>query len=480
MAKFPKLKLTNAGIELLANVQVGADTLTFTKMALGDGVNSTPITELTALVSKKIECNVSAGKYIGTGTYQIGAFFSNTEVTAGFWWREIGIFAKGNNGTEILYSYANAGDAGDYIPVGTDERIEKYIYNSLIVGDAENVTAEIDKSDSFILSTEKGKADGVATLDDNGKVPYEQLPEMNFVETETYNVSNQKAEEHYKAKNPHNITAETVGLEKVPNVATNDQTPTYTEATTTETLTSGEKLSVAFGKIKKAITDLISHIKDTTTHITSTERTDWNSKAPSGHGLGSVAYGTVVPTYQDFMQKGCGFYQASNSADSPHGIADWTGLLQITRNKDKGTETGAQLAFYDFNKFEPQMWLRTLITGNTSNWVEMLHSGNYGNFANAKIQKGTYVGTGGHGSSSPNTLTFNFKPAIVMLLGEGQIANSQVFCLVQGMTKTYCNNSTSADVYMTWEGNSVTWYADYSAEYQRNSINSKYYYVALG
>lgn len=55
-------------------------------------------------------------------------------------------------------------------------------------------------------------------------------------------------------------TAEEVGLGNVPNVTTNDQTPTYTEAATLATLTSGEKLSVALGKIKKAIADLIAHI----------------------------------------------------------------------------------------------------------------------------------------------------------------------------------------------------------------------------
>ena len=60
--------------------------------------------------------------------------------------------------------------------------------------------------------------------------------------------------------NPHSVTKSQVGLGNVPNVATNDQTPTFTAATTLATLTSGEKLSVAFGKISKAITDLISHI----------------------------------------------------------------------------------------------------------------------------------------------------------------------------------------------------------------------------
>lgn len=65
--------------------------------------------------------------------------------------------------------------------------------------------------------------------------------------------------------NPHGVTKAQVGLGNVPNVATNDQTPTYTEASTLATLTSGEKLSVAFSKIKKAITDLIAHVSKSAT-----------------------------------------------------------------------------------------------------------------------------------------------------------------------------------------------------------------------
>ena len=66
---------------------------------------------------------------------------------------------------------------------------------------------------------------------------------------------------HLNSKNnPHTVTAEQVGLGNVPNKATNDQTPTYTEATTLATLESGEKLSVAFGKLKLALTNLIDHL----------------------------------------------------------------------------------------------------------------------------------------------------------------------------------------------------------------------------
>ena len=291
MANFPKMKLTNVGLQLLANVQAGADNLTFTKTALGDGTTDAPVTSLTALVSPKVEIAITEGKQVGTSTYQIAAFFSNAEVTTGFWWREIGVFAKGNDGKEILYCYSNAGDASDYIPVGSDERVEKYIYQSLAIGNAESVTAEINASDSFILAVDKGKAGGVAPLGTDGKVETKYLPEMDYASTARVVKIESDLSTHLSVSNPHGITATTVGLDKVPNVATNDQTPTYTEASTLATLTSGEKISVAFGKIKKAITDLISHLADTTKHITSAERTSWNGKAPNSHASTATTYG---------------------------------------------------------------------------------------------------------------------------------------------------------------------------------------------
>lgn len=60
--------------------------------------------------------------------------------------------------------------------------------------------------------------------------------------------------------NPHSVTKGQVGLGNVPNVATNDQTPTYTAASSLAALVSGEKLSVAFGKLAKAVSDLSAHI----------------------------------------------------------------------------------------------------------------------------------------------------------------------------------------------------------------------------
>lgn len=67
------------------------------------------------------------------------------------------------------------------------------------------------------------------------------------------------AEDSFRTGNV-TITPADLGLENVPNVTTNDQTPTYTLASENAALVSGEKLSVAFGKISKAISSLISHL----------------------------------------------------------------------------------------------------------------------------------------------------------------------------------------------------------------------------
>lgn len=55
-----------------------------------------------------------------------------------------------------------------------------------------------------------------------------------------------------------NITKANVGLGNVPNVSTNDQTPTFSQASSRANIASGEKLSVIFGKIMKFFVDLKS------------------------------------------------------------------------------------------------------------------------------------------------------------------------------------------------------------------------------
>ena len=87
--------------------------------------------------------------------------------------------------------------------------------------------------------------------------------------------------------NPHDVTKNQIGLGNVPNVATNDQTPTYTEASNLSSLVSGEKMSVAFGKIAKAVSTLISHTTSKATssvlgHVKLSDSTSSTSASTAG------------------------------------------------------------------------------------------------------------------------------------------------------------------------------------------------------
>ncbi|MBD5080368.1 MAG: hypothetical protein HDT44_01230 [Ruminococcaceae bacterium] len=61
------------------------------------------------------------------------------------------------------------------------------------------------------------------------------------------------------------------------------ESPSYSVAPDLIELSPGEKMSAAFGKIAKAVKELIAHLADNVRHITVAERTDWNSKAAGNH-----------------------------------------------------------------------------------------------------------------------------------------------------------------------------------------------------
>ena len=223
---------TKAGIEYAALTAQGK-IIEFTKGKFGDGVRSTEnITELTDLIHPLGELPISK-KSVKNSTIITTTQFSNRvggSILPTFYLMEIGLFAKVVNadGTdddehpETLIGYAFDGH-GDKI-IGTS--LSEFIINiPLTVADVNNVTVDID---SLVYPTLKQFED-----------------EVNTRKTEDEELQNSLNVHITDTSNPHGVTAEQIGLDKVPNVATNDQT---------------EKLSVSFGKIMKAIADLISHI----------------------------------------------------------------------------------------------------------------------------------------------------------------------------------------------------------------------------
>lgn len=123
------------------------------------------------------------------------------------------------------------------------------------------------------------------------------------------------------------VSKSDVGLGNVPNVTTNNQTPTYTVASSLTNLTSGEVLSTAFGKIAKAISSLISHIANTSNpHSVTKAQVGLGSVVNTGDSATPVENGTTKFTTG-------GAYTSLGKKISGKSIIYYSGLSTIPENK---------------------------------------------------------------------------------------------------------------------------------------------------
>lgn len=147
MARFPSLTFTEAGMKMMVQAQ-NRHTLTFTKGKLGSGAltDSDDITKFTDLKAPKMELPVV--KKDDSQKEKIALTFntSNTALEEGFVSRELGIFAKLDDGAETLYAYSNAGNDYDYIPNKDTPTDENRLVVNLIVSSSANINVLVDGS----------------------------------------------------------------------------------------------------------------------------------------------------------------------------------------------------------------------------------------------------------------------------------------------------------------------------------------------
>ena len=149
MAKFNGFILTEKGRELLAKGLAG-ETITFTKMAIGDGTSLTSERERTELVNQITTLPILNINAKGNGTCEISALLTNKSVTTGFYIKELGIFAHGNDNVEILYAY-NISTSPDFVPPFSANNVVEIEYvDTIIVDQVANITAVIDPSITYI------------------------------------------------------------------------------------------------------------------------------------------------------------------------------------------------------------------------------------------------------------------------------------------------------------------------------------------
>lgn len=179
MANYPKILMTTQGLSLISEANATGQALTFSKVLLGDGnLEGDSIRSLTQLKGPKLELAVTGGTNLGSGQFQIRAVCSNASLDAGFFAREVGVYAKvGTTGVEKLIAYTNGGNFVDYIPdksVPIDSQIFKI---DIVVGDTENVTVQV-KDETYLIKAEMDEHNASGSAHENRFKLFEKVSEL--------------------------------------------------------------------------------------------------------------------------------------------------------------------------------------------------------------------------------------------------------------------------------------------------------------
>lgn len=135
--------LTAAGRTLQAKVEAGT-TLNITKIKLGDGTeNMSAVDGMTDLVSPKAVLGISSATSSGQ-TATITGILSATQLSAGFWCREWGLFAQDPDVGEILYMIT-IDNQPEWLPASTEAaQISATYAMNIAVANATNIEVQID------------------------------------------------------------------------------------------------------------------------------------------------------------------------------------------------------------------------------------------------------------------------------------------------------------------------------------------------
>lgn len=233
---FPKLILTDAGKALIVKALNGT-AINFTKFALGDGVAPKEPRKLKALVHLMANMQINSIE-LSANCAVLESTYTNSGLRSKLVAREIGIFATDPDDGEILYAYANAGSEAAVVPPESgDMTVQETFHMVVTVGDATTVTATL------------GEYSGYASKSD--------------------------LQNHVNDKNnPHNVTAEQIGLGNVPNVTPANQQPVFSNdyikksdgSYDVQNIASGEKMGNILRKIRTAIAAFTAHLSAKNPH----------------------------------------------------------------------------------------------------------------------------------------------------------------------------------------------------------------------
>lgn len=152
---------------------------------------------------------------------------------------------------------------------------------------------------------------------------------------------------------------------------------------------------------------------------------------------------------------------ASNYTEN-YGLSQWEATDQVLRTEFNEDNAKADAAL-------------TSLRQKTKN-LESAISG----FGNCQIVYGSYTGSGLYGRDNPTTLSFEYKPILIVVHAKSQsTSTNQRMILLRGAPWGFSSASNSNSYcYVTWKDNSVSWFNESHQDFQFSN-RSLYYYAAF-
>lgn len=137
-----KTTITEQGLALMNAVIANSAQITFTAMAVGDGVNVNTSSLVTDMINKRIDVEISK-VYVSDEGSVVSGNVKNDTLQESFEIREVGVFAKQKDSTEapILFAYTECEGIGG-IPAASIMSVNSEINVTIVTGKAEVVYFE--------------------------------------------------------------------------------------------------------------------------------------------------------------------------------------------------------------------------------------------------------------------------------------------------------------------------------------------------
>lgn len=258
MSLFSQKIITNKGASVAAALLNGG-VIEFTRIAIGDGVCSGEIESLNALVGEKKSLSINSITSRNSEVV-LSTTLLQKDVTEDFYWREVGVFAKGSDGVEVLYMYANSTEPS-YISKDTLD--EKTINVGVVVSGTENVSAVIDSGLIYVT---------MADLDEHNTNPCSHMDIREMIQNiDLSKVTDVVKSEHEKTKShitsQHESTREII-ISKCDGVAGTVASKCDSVKSSVATQHESTKSYVS-SKIDSALSTINSWIESVKSHVTS-------------------------------------------------------------------------------------------------------------------------------------------------------------------------------------------------------------------